>query len=83
MGVTAPKIMFLVEGIFRMHTHYYITQHKFSRVFSFHVGDHRVFQQKLKMSRVMRKPAYWFPTWSVSNQAVQLQKIARGLEFWI
>ena len=31
----------------------------------------------------MRKPTFWFPTWSDTNQAVQLQKIARGLEFRI
>ena len=34
-------------------------------------------------SRVMRKPTFWFPTWSDTNQAVQLQKMARGLKFWI
>ena len=31
----------------------------------------------------MRKPTFWFPTWSDTNQAVQLQKMARGLKFWI
>ena len=31
----------------------------------------------------MRKPIFWFPTWSDTNQAVQLQKIARGLKFRI
>ena len=31
----------------------------------------------------MRKPAFWFPTWSDTNQAVQLQKTARGLKFRI
>ena len=36
-----------------------------------------------KMSLVMRKPMFWFPTWSNTNQAVQLQKMARGLKFWI
>ena len=35
------------------------------------------------LSRVMRKPTLWFPTWSDTNQAVQLQKMARGLKFWI
>ena len=35
------------------------------------------------MSRIMRKPTYWFPTWSDTNQAVQLQKMARGLKFRI
>ena len=35
------------------------------------------------MSRVMRKPTFWFPTWSNTNQAVQLQKMARGLKFRI
>ena len=31
----------------------------------------------------MRKPMFWFPTWSDTNKAVQLQKMARGLKFWI
>ena len=31
----------------------------------------------------MRKPTFWFPTWSDTNQAVQLQKKARGLKFRI
>ena len=35
------------------------------------------------MSLVMRKPTFWFSTWSDTNQAVQLQKIARGLKFRI
>ena len=29
----------------------------------------------------MRKQTFWFPTLSDTNQAVQLQKIARGLKF--
>ena len=37
----------------------------------------------LQMSRVMRKPTFWFPTRSDTNQAVQLQKIARGWKFQI
>ena len=31
----------------------------------------------------MRKPMFWFPTMSDTNQAVQLQKMARGLKFRI
>ena len=31
----------------------------------------------------MRKPTFWFPTWSNTNQAVQLRKMARGLKFHI
>ena len=31
----------------------------------------------------MRKPVFWFPTWSDTNQAVQLQKQVRGLKFRI
>ena len=31
----------------------------------------------------MRNPTFWFPTWSDINQAVQLQKVARGLKFQI
>ena len=30
-----------------------------------------------------RKPTFWFPTWPDTNQAVQLQKMARGLKFQI
>ena len=35
------------------------------------------------LSRVVRKPTFWFPTWSDTNLAVQLQKMARGLKFRI
>ena len=35
------------------------------------------------MSCVMRKPAFWFPTLSDTDQAVQLQKMTRGLKFRI
>ena len=31
----------------------------------------------------MRKPTFWFPTWFDTNQAVQLQTMARGLKFRI
>ena len=31
----------------------------------------------------MRKPTFWFPTWSDTNQAAQSQKMARGLKFRI
>ena len=31
----------------------------------------------------MRKPTFLFPTWSDTNQAVKLQKMARGLKFQI
>ena len=31
----------------------------------------------------MRIQTFWFPTWSDTNQAVQLQKMARGLKFRI
>ena len=31
----------------------------------------------------MRKPTFWLLTCSDTNQAVQLQKMARGLKFWI
>ena len=35
------------------------------------------------MSRIMRKQTFWFLTGSDINQAVQLQKMARGLKFRI
>ena len=37
----------------------------------------------LYMSRVMIKPTFWFLTWSDTNRAVQLQKMARDLKFRI
>ena len=36
-----------------------------------------------QMSHVMRKPTFWFPTWSDTNQTVQLQQMARDLKFRI
>ena len=33
------------------------------------------------LSRVMKKPTFWFSTRSDTNQAVQSQKMARGLKF--
>ena len=38
---------------------------------------------KYQLSRVVSKPSFWFPTWPDTNQAVQLQKMARGLKFWM
>ena len=35
------------------------------------------------MSRVMRKPTFWFLTWSDTNQTVQLLKMARSSKFQI
>ena len=35
------------------------------------------------LSHVMKKQTFCFPTWSDTNQAVQVQKIARGLKFRI
>ena len=43
----------------------------------------RICSAAAQMNRVMRKPKFWFPTWSDTNLAVQLQKMARGLKFWI
>ena len=37
----------------------------------------------INLSRVMGKPTFWFLTWSDTNQAVQLLKMARGLKFQI
>ena len=31
----------------------------------------------------MRKPTFWFLTWSGTNQAVQLQKMARSSKFYV
>ena len=35
------------------------------------------------LSRDVRKPTFWFPTWSNTSKAVQLQKMARALKFLI
>ena len=43
----------------------------------------KIFEGFYHMSRVMRKPTFWFPTRSDTNQAVKLQKMARGLKFRI
>ena len=43
-----------------------------------------IFPTRLReMSRVMRKPTFWFLTWSDTNHAVQLQEMTRGLKFRI
>ena len=39
--------------------------------------------ENAKNKRDMRKPTFWFPTRSDTNQAAQLQKTARGLKFRI
>ena len=36
-----------------------------------------------QVSRFVRKPTFWFPIWSDTNQAIRLQKMARGLKFRI
>ena len=36
-----------------------------------------------KLSRLVGKPTMWFPNGSNTNQAVQAQKMARSLKFWI
>ena len=36
-----------------------------------------------KMSHLVEKPTMWFPNGSDTNQAVQSQKQARSLKFWI
>ena len=48
-----------------------------------HVSHDVAYGQKYYLSRVMRKPTFWFSTWSHTNQAVQLQNMARGLKFQI
>ena len=46
----------------------------------------KVYMKRLKllkshMSRIMRKPKFWFLTWSNTNHAVRSQKIDTGLKF--
>ena len=35
------------------------------------------------LSCVVRKPTFWYLTWSDTNQAVQVKKMARSLKFRI
>ena len=42
----------------------------------------RLGNQTLYMSLCVRKPTIWVPTRSDTNQAVQSQKMVRGLKFW-
>ena len=52
-------------------------------VFPFKKISVLLFQLFEYLSRVMRKPTFWFPTWSDTNPAVQSQKMAKGFKFWI
>ena len=54
---------------------------KFRRNLPFLFRRRRIFKGFYHMSRVMRKQTFWFPTCSDTNQAVQLQKMAKGLKF--
>ena len=42
-----------------------------------------VLQRHRYLSRDVRKPTFWFPTWPDTNQTVQLHKMAIGLKFRI
>ena len=37
----------------------------------------------MMIQEIFEQPRFWFPTRSDTNQAVQLQKMARGLKFRI
>ena len=57
-------------------------------VYPFHIKTSLVLSNpvstvKNDLSRVMRKQTFWIPTRFDTNQAVQLQKMARGLKFRI
>ena len=47
------------------------------------IPGRRSVRQKQYLSRVRRKPTFWFLTWSDTNQAVRPRKMARGLKFRI
>ena len=47
------------------------------------MSTHSIGFHEEQVSRVMRKPTFWFPTWSDTDQDEQLQKMARGLKFHI
>ena len=57
------------------------------QIVGIHLHNHKVRMKSMikthlrQKSRVMRKQTFWFPTWSDANQAVQLQKMARGFKF--
>ena len=61
------------------------------RCFTHNSEQHRVdiasniciYNNNYHMSLVVRKPVFGFLTWSDANQAVQSQKMARGLKFCI
>ena len=46
-------------------------------------GQERLDQKVSFGYPIIIKPTFWFPTWFDTNQAVQLQKMARGLKFQI
>ena len=41
------------------------------------------FAEVSDMSRLVGKLTMWFPNGSDTNRAIQAQKMARGLKFWI
>ena len=47
------------------------------------LDGHEEYHMLVNMSCVVRKPTFWFLTWPDTNQAVQSQKMARGLKFRI
>ena len=50
---------------------------------TFRYPDDLLHIENTYVSRVMRKPMFLFPTWSDTNRAEQLQKIARDMKFQI
>ena len=54
-----------------------------SLFYSQHGNKTALSSQNPPMSRLVGKPTMWFPNRSDTNQAVQSQKQARSLKFWL
>ena len=72
-------ILYILVGNVDIHKSLYVFEIRLELTKDY--GVNCEWASKVHMSRVMRKPTYWFPTWSDTNQAVQSQKMARGMKF--
>ena len=76
-----PKKKLNLQILFSMYFVCRSVVHDSSKSFIYRYNIHKwIFHN---MSCVMRKQTFWLPTWSDTNPAVQLQKMAKGLKFWI
>ena len=72
-----------IQVFFNHKYNYYLTNKRaLIKSLTFHfIFSKTYFSCQSNLSRVMRKPTFWLPTRSDTNQAVQLPKMARGLKF--